>query len=246
MTNLVYVLISPQMPENVGAVARAMANFGLKELRLVTPHCSVIDEKAIAMAAGADEILRQAQVFDSFEAAIADLNWIYGTCATERQLIKRYIPARLAMEEIKNADVDQIGVIFGPERTGLSNEILARCQAIIQIPVQTDFSSLNLAQAAVVLSYEWLQAQIQVDEAFVMGETMYASQGQITAFLNDLEKRLDDVSFWRIAHKKPIMWQNTQNIFARMTLTAQDVRTLWGMMRSLFEYKHEQEKKDDF
>lgn len=237
MTDLVYVLIEPQLPENVGAVARAMANFGLGELRLVNPDFSILDEKAVALAAGADHILQQAQIFDRFEDAVADLNWIYGTCATYRHMIKRYVPVRLAMEEIKNADVCRAGVLFGPERTGLSNDILARCQAIIQIPVAADFSSLNLAQAVVIASYEWMQAQINAEERFEMGETMHASQGQVSAFLADLEKRLDDVSFWRIEHKKPLMWQNVQNIFARMTLTAQDVRTLWGIMRSLFDHK---------
>lgn len=227
----VIILVRPQLPENGGAVARAMGNFGLKTLRLVAPLFSPLDPKAIAMAAGADSILENATIYASLEEAIADLNYVYGTCATERHMVKRYLPLREAMPEI--AACAGVGLVFGPERTGLTNEELPKFRAILHVPVDSEFSSLNLAQSVAITAYEWHQTQGEFEGKLYLGESIPAPSAQIQEFLIALEHTLDAKRFWRIDHKKPIMWRNLQNIFTRMDLTEQEVRTLRGMIKSL-------------
>lgn len=227
----IIILVRPQLPENGGAAARAMGNFGLKSLRLVAPLFSPLDPKAIAMAAGAETILEKATVHPSLEDAIADLSYVYGTCATERLMVKKYIPAREAMPEI--AACERVGIVFGPERTGLSNEELPKFRAILQVPVDPEFSSLNLAQAVAITAYEWYQTRSDFKGKLHLGDTIPAATEQIQGFLGALEHALDETNFWRIDHKKPIMWRNLQNIFTRMDLTEQEVRTLHGVVKSL-------------
>lgn len=225
------ILVRPQLPENIGACARVMANFGLKSLRLVSPLVSPLDAKAIAMAAGADAILETAAIYPSLDDAFADLAYVYGTSAGTREMIKRNLPVREAMAEI--AVCDRVGIVFGPERTGLTNEELPKCRAILHIPVDPGFSSLNLAQAVAITAYEWYQTQSDFTGKLHLGDTVPASHDQVQGFLNALETNLDETHFWRIAHKKPIMWRNLQNVFTRMDLTEQEVRTLQGMIKSL-------------
>lgn len=236
----IFILIRPQLPENIGAVARAMANFDLHNLRIVQPICNIQDEKAVATAAGADYLLSQATVFDTLEAATADIQWLYGTCATKRHLIKEYAPLPLVMKEIaQKVTQAKVAVLFGPERTGLDNETLSRCHSIIQIPVNPDFSSLNLAQAAILMGYEWFKQSKNLKIDFTCGETHPATQGSLERFLIDLEQDLDHTNYWREPHKKPIMWQNLQNIFTRLQLTEQDLRSLRGVFQSLKRTKRE-------
>ncbi len=227
----IIILVRPQLPENGGAVARAMGNFGLKSLRLVEPLFSPLDPKAIAMAAGADSILEAATIHSSLEEAIADLPYVYGTCAVERLMVKKYMPVREAMPEI--AACERVGIVFGPERTGLSNEELPKFRAILQVPVDPEFSSLNLAQSVAITAYEWYQTQGNFKGKLHLGDTIPATNDQIQGFLGALEHALDETHFWRIDHKKPIMWRNLQNIFTRMDLTEQEVRTLHGVIKSL-------------
>lgn len=227
----IIILVRPQLPENGGAVARAMGNFGLKTLRLVAPLFSPLDPKAVATAAGADAILKDARIYATLDEAIADLPYVYGTSATERQMVKRYAPLREAMPEI--AACPDVGLVFGPERTGLTNEELSKFRAILQIPVNPEFRSLNLAQSVAVTAYEWYQTHAGFKGKLRLGDSVPASSGQIQEFLTALEQALDARNFWRIGHKKPIMWRNLQNIFTRMDLTEQEVRTLRGMVKSL-------------
>ena len=237
--NVIILWHQAQLAENLGAVARAMGNFSLSELRLIAPLCSPLDAKAIATAAGADSILHQAQIFSTLEEATADLNWVYGTCATVRHIIKTYTPILEAAPQIITQSLtDKIGILFGPERTGLDNDSLSRCHEIIQIPVDPNFSSLNIAQACVVIGYELFKVASHQNSAssqsqFHYGETCPAPQGQLDAFLTDLESRLDDTHYWRVPSKKPLMWRNLQNIFTRLHLTQQDIQTLWGMINTL-------------
>jgi tRNA/rRNA methyltransferase len=225
------ILVRPQLAENGGSVARAMANFGLKSLRLIAPLFDPLDPKAISLAAGADSILENAEIYPTLDEAIADLTSVYGTCATQRHMVKRYLPIREVMPEISASH--GVGIVFGPERTGLTNEELPKFRAILHVPVDPEFSSLNLAQSVAITAYEWYQTQTEFKGYLHLGESAPASQGQIRGFLNALEHSLDGTHFWRIDHKKPIMWQNLQNIFTRVDLTEQEVRTLHGMIKSL-------------
>lgn len=232
MAEIVFILQEPQLAENLGAAARAMANFGFTHLRVINPVCDVLDPVAIAMSVGAESILESAEVFCDFEEAVADINWLYGTCATKRHLIKEYMPVRQASDRIVT-QTGRAGLLFGPERTGLSNEILARCHGIIQIPVNPDFSSMNLAQAMVIMVYELSLFPRDATSVFHTGETQPAPQAQLQAFFNFLEKELDAVEYWRVEAKKPLMKQNLENIFTRLQLTEQDIRSVWGMIDRL-------------
>jgi len=225
------ILVRPQLPENVGSVARAMANFGLRNLRLVAPLFSPLDPKALSLAAGADSILESAIVYDSLDKAIADLHYVYGTCATQRHMVKYYVSVKEAMPEITTSQ--GVGIVFGPERTGLTNDELPKFRVILHVPVDPEFSSLNLSQSVAITAYEWYQTQSDFKGKLHLGESIPATQNQLQGFLTALEQNLDASHYWRIDHKKPIMWQNLQNIFTRMDLTEQEVRTLHGMIKSL-------------
>lgn len=232
--NLSFILHKPQLAENVGAVARAMGNFGLTTLRIVDPQCDILDPKAVAMSAGATAILEQAATYDTLLDAMADLHWVYGTCAVQRHLIKEYIPVRQAAQQIHQQSLNSMtGVIFGPERTGLSNDILAICHGIIQIPVAQDFSSMNLAQASVIMAYELSGYADQAERTLHYGETRPACQQQLQAFLVALESHLDRINYWRVPAKKALMKQNLENVFTRMQPTEQDIRSLWGIVDML-------------
>jgi tRNA/rRNA methyltransferase len=233
----IFLLHQPQLPENIGAVARAMGNFGLHNLRIIEAVCDTQDPKAIATAAGAEKILKEATLYTSLEEAIADLNWVYGTCATQRHLIKEYIPIRNAADRVQSQVLQgKVGILFGPERTGLSNDQLARCHGIIQIPVNPDFSSMNLAQASVIMAYELSHYTAKAQANLYYGETCPASQQQLQAFLNFLETKLDTINYWRVAGKKPLMKQNLENVFTRLQPTEQDLRSLWGMIDLLSKH----------
>lgn len=214
-----------------------MANFGLQNLRIINPLCNILDPKAVATSAGAEYLLAQAQLYPTLEEATADLNWVYGTCATQRHLIKEYIPIREAAIRIKQQhSLGTTGIIFGPERTGLSNEQLARCHGVIQIPVNPTFSSINLAQASVIIAYELSHYKDNVQPVLCCGETRPASQQQLQTFLDFLENKLDQVNYWRVASKKNLMQQNLENVFTRMQPTEQDLRSLWGMIDLLSKH----------
>jgi tRNA/rRNA methyltransferase len=227
----VVILVETQLAENLGSVARAMANFGFSQLRLVNPKVLKNDPKALAMAVGADEILRKASVFSSLLDATADLTHIFGTTATIRQMVKKCYTPNACVSLYSNHPDWKVGLLFGPERTGLSNEDLSICYGVVHIPVRPDFSSLNLGQALVVIAYEHYLNKTRPPEHFLhAGDTKLASLEQVHYFLANLEQKLDQAHFWRTDSKKPIMWRNLKNIFVRMDLTEQEVRTLNGVL----------------
>ena len=230
------ILVQTQLPENLGAAARAMANFGFSDLRLVDPKVDTADPKAVAMAVGAEGILQKASHFQSLSDAISDLTHVFGTTAMERQMIKRYYSPKECMSLVHENTDWRVGFLFGPERTGLSNEDLCSCYGIVHIPVQSDFSSLNLGQALVILAYEHHAAMAKSQEgALHFGETKPASLQEIQYLLSNMEQKLDKTHFWRTKDKKSVMWRNLRNIFTRMDLTEQEVRTLHGVLDALAE-----------
>jgi tRNA/rRNA methyltransferase len=230
------ILVEPQLGQNIGKAARAMLNFGLKELRLVSPRKGWLSKEARMLAAGADLVLDQAKCFDTFEKAIADLNHIYATSARPRDMIKEvFTPQRVA--EIALSDYHQqlkVGFLFGPERTGLHNDHIARADALISIPVNAEFSSLNLAQAVVVVAYEWYQALMKPAQQYtVLGKSVAAEKGDLEGFLSQLETALEQAGYFRTENKRPLMARNLKNMFSRVPLTAQEVRTLRGVVSTL-------------
>jgi tRNA/rRNA methyltransferase len=237
------VLVRPQLAVNIGMCARAMANFGLDDLRLVNPRegwprTGARRKSAYAAAAGAVALLESARVFDSVEAAVADLHFVYATTARERGQLKRIAGPGEAMAESAAAygAGEKHGILFGPERTGLDNREVSLADAIITFPVNPAYASLNLAQAVLLCSYEWFKAAHGAAPPLAAPERSGpATREMVLAFFDFLETKLDERGFFRPAGKKPVMQRNLRNIFHRIGLTQQDVRTLWGAIVRLVE-----------
>src|ERR1700733_13017726 len=162
----IILLVEPQLVENIGMTARAMMNCGLSELRLVDPRDpwplhEVMQERMTGAASGADEILRNAKIFDTVEAAIADLNYVYATTGRPHDMVNRIFTPRAAIPDmtLRIKSDQKVGVMFGRERTGLVNDHIALASALITIPLNSEFMSLNLAQAVLLIGYEWYQAR---------------------------------------------------------------------------------------
>ena len=237
------VLVRPQLAVNIGMCARAMANFGLDDLRLVNPkggwpRTGVWRDSAYAAAAGAVGVLDSARVFKTVPEAVADLNFLYATTARERGQLKRILAPAEAMGEAAAAHArgQSRGILFGPERTGLDNDEVSLADAIITFPVNPAYASLNLAQAVLLCGYEWFKAAHGGAPPHAAPErSPPATREMVVAFFDFLEGKLDERGFFRPIGKKPVMQRNLRNIFHRIGLTQQDVRTLWGAMVRLVE-----------
>jgi len=236
----IIILVQPQIAQNIGKVARAMLNCGLKELRLVRPGANHCHPDALALAAGADEVLQKATLFETVPEAISDLHQLYSTSTRHRDKIELQLtPKKAAGLFVKAiARGQKLGILFGPERSGLTNEDMVLCRGNITIPSNPEFSSLNLAQAVLVLAYEWYQASCAAPSVTLKyGATTLATQGELWGFLTQLEQELDQVDYFHVAHKKPKMLRTLHNIFSRIPLAAQEVRTLRGVVSDLVAKK---------
>ncbi len=237
------VLVRPQLAVNIGMCARAMANFGLSDLRLVAPReawppSGASQQAAYAAAAGGETILEAARLFETVEQAVLDLNFLWATTARERDQFKPVTAPAQAMPECayKMARGEKHGVLFGPERTGLSNDEVALASAIITFPVNPAYGSLNLAQAALLVGYEWTRAITGSNPPFAMVQrSPPAPRELVLSFFDYLEAELERSGFFRPESKKPVMRRNLRNIFHRMQLTEQDVQTLRGVVVRLAE-----------
>ncbi len=232
----VVVLVEPQLGENIGAAARAMANFGLSKLRLVKPLQGWPNEKAKVMAAGADRVLDAAVVYDTFAEAIGDCTYVLATTARNHDQAKPVLGAAEAMAVLapKVGGGETVAIVFGRERIGLENHEVARADAIVTLPVNPAFASLNLAQAVVIVAYEWLKLASGEELPFsAPDKSPPAPKQQLDAFFSDLETELDRIEFYRPHEKRGTMSTNLRNIFNRMTPTEQDIRTLHGIVMAL-------------
>jgi tRNA/rRNA methyltransferase len=232
----VVVLVEPQLGENIGAAARAMANFGLSKLRLVKPLQGWPNEKAKVMAAGADRVLDAAVVYDTFAEAIGDCSYVLATTARNHDQAKPVLGAAEAMAAVarKVGGGETVAIVFGRERIGLENHEVARADAIVTLPVNPAFASLNLAQAVVIVAYEWLKLASGEELPFsAPDKSPPAPKQQLDAFFSDLENELDRIEFYRPHEKRGTMSTNLRNIFNRMTPTEQDIRTLHGIVMAL-------------
>ena len=237
------ILVRPQLAVNIGMCARAMANFGLDDLRLVNPkqgwpRKDEWREVAYSAAAGATALLDSARVFASVEAAVADLAYVYATTARERGQAKSVFAPSAAMAAAAEAAGQRRGILFGPERTGLDNDDVAVADAIVTFPTNPAYASLNLAQAVLLCGYEWFKAahgDAPPPATVPRPVSPPAQRDMLLAFFDFLEGKLDENGFFRPETKKPMMRRNLRNIFHRMQLTQQDVRTLWGAVVRLAE-----------
>ena len=238
----VIVLVRPQLGENIGAAARAMANCGLAELRLVGPRDGWPNYRAVAAASGADAILDAARLFDSAAAAVEDLHHLWATTARPRDQLKPVSSPRLAVRRMRRAlsAGERCGVLFGPERTGLTNEELNLCDAVLTFPLNPGFSSLNLAQAVLLVAYLVTEPDDASDaEVVVEREPGHApaAHGQIERFFRHLEQELDRHGFLHHAQMRPTMVRNLRNIFLRADLRDQEVRVLHGVVSALSGFR---------
>jgi tRNA/rRNA methyltransferase len=232
------ILVEPQLADNIGAAARAMANFALTRLRLVKPREGWPAERAYVMASGAHRILDQAQVYDSVEAAIGDLNFVFATTARAHDQAKPVVDAAAAAQIAaeKVAAGESVGLMFGRERNGLENDEVALADHIITLPVNPAFASLNLAQAVVVVAYEWFKLTSGAKLPFDMPRKSEAApREQLLAFFANLERELEKVEFFRPPDKRETMQINLRNIFSRMQPTQQDIQTLSGVIMAIAE-----------
>lgn len=231
-----FVLVRPQMGENIGAAARAMLNFGLERMRIVDPRDGWPSPKANAMASGAGRVLDAAGIFADVPAAIADCDYVFATTARGRELTKPVMTPERAMEHARAliAAGKRVAVLFGPERAGLENADVALANAIVTVPVNPDFPSLNLAQCALLMGYEWRrQTEASVPEALAMGRTDFASQIELQALGDHFESRLEDAGFFYPADKAEGMKLNLRNMWSRLGLTRAEAQTFHGMLRQI-------------
>ncbi|MCE1237628.1 MAG: RNA methyltransferase [Hyphomicrobiales bacterium] len=234
----VIVLVETQMGENIGAAARAMANFGLRELRLVKPRDGWPNEKARAAASRGDQIIDDVRLFDTVEEAIGDLELVFATTARPHDIAKEVESPAVAAHTLKTAAEAgrATGILFGREKWGLTSDEVGLADRIVTIPVDPTFASLNIAQAVIICAYEW-RRQVVGDPAWTpfteKERSPQASKADVLAFFEHLEASLDAVEFFRPISKRPVMVRNLRQIFQKARLSEQEVRTLRGVIAAL-------------
>lgn len=232
----VIILVEPQLGENIGTAARAMANFGLSDLRLVAPRDVWPNTRAVAAAKHAGHVLENASVFPTLDAALTDLNYVLATTARNRDLTKPVVgPAEGIEEMIANATAGgRSGVLFGRERSGLSNDDVASADKILTLPVDPKHSSLNIAQAVLIIAYEWRRHEIGDMIPFgTNDDTPPATKEELFGLSDHLESALDAANYFRAEHMRPAMARNLRGILHKGSFTQQDVRTLRGIVAHL-------------
>lgn len=232
----IVVLVRPQMGENIGAAARAMLNFGLEHMRLVAPRDGWPNPAAAAMAAGAGPVLEHAGLFGDLPGALADCHFVFATTARARELVKPVYTPETAMAEARAliGAGKRVAVLFGPERAGLENEDIARANAIITIPVNPAFYSLNLAQGVLLLAYEWIRGTRPV---LAPGESLagtdFASGSEVEKLGDHLEEKLEASGFFFPPQNAAMMKLSLRNMLTRWRLTRIEVQALHGVLRQL-------------
>jgi tRNA/rRNA methyltransferase len=241
------VLIEPQLSENVGAVARAMLNCGLDRMSLVNPREGWPNAKAEPMAAGATEVLDGVQVFATAEDAVADITALYATTARPRELTARVLTPREAAADMRAAQArgEEVGLLFGPERSGLTNDHVALADRIISVPLNPAYASLNLAQAVLLVAYEWFTAGDETPpDTLAISGTRIAEKGELLDLFERLETELDAGGFFRSPDLRPTVMRNLRSMFQRARMTDQEVRTFHGIISALTRsWQHTQNAK---
>ena len=233
----VIVLVRPQLGENIGASCRAMLNFGLEHLRIVEPRDGWPNPSAVAMASGAEAILERAQLYGTTKEALSGLSFVLATTARTRDMTKTVLFPRPAMQHAKQLAIDgnRVGIVFGPERSGLDNSDVSLADAIVTVPVNPRFRSLNISQSVLLLAYEWW---IAADPSSGEGNSSrhpepMAEFSEVQILADRLESELSARSFFRPESKALRMKRNLRNALSRMPLTGRDVRTVHGIIRTL-------------
>lgn len=235
-----FVLVRPQMGENIGASTRAMWNFGLDHLRVVAPRDGWPNPAAVAMASGAGRLLDEARLCPDLPGALTNCDFVFATTARDRDLTKPVFTPEAAMQDAAQriAAGQRVAVLFGPERAGLENDDIARANAIISVPVNPAFASLNLAQCVLLVGYEWMRTQSAATALSVaMAGTDWASGQEVEHLAGHFEERLEEAGFFFPEHKITSMKLNLRNMWSRMPLTRADIQMFHGMMRQMVRWK---------
>lgn len=228
------ILVEPQLAENIGTTARAMMNTGLEDLRLVDPKQDWLSDKAIGAASGAHRILERARRYNRVGEAVSDLQTVYAATARRREMVKPLMSARVAAADMHSRFGHRLGLLFGRERDGLHNHEIALANVIIEVPLNPEHSSLNLAQAVLIVGYEWFQAAYNgPQEMMTLNRTTPASKEMLLGLFEHLESELVLCGFLRNEEKMPGMIVNIRNMLQRAELTEQEVRTFHGIVKEL-------------
>ncbi|WP_455482541.1 RNA methyltransferase [Bartonella sp. B35(2025)] len=233
----IIILVEPQLPENIGMVARAMANFGLSKLRLIKPREEFPNKKARAAASKADHVINDVVIFDTLCEAIADLHYVFATTARERcgfKTVNSAVEAANILRQHENIGY-KTGIVFGRERWGLKNDEISLVDEIITFPVNPAFASLNIAQAVLLMSYEWMKSGLKdiSDTAFRAAEMKPANKATFHGFLSQLESALDVRGYFRPKERKEVMLANMRSVFTRANFSESEVCLLRGIISSL-------------
>jgi tRNA/rRNA methyltransferase len=233
MTAPCFILVAPQMGENIGAAARVMANFGLRDLRLVAPRDGWPNPAAETMSAGALPEVVTVTVFETVEQAIADCGLVFATTARPREMEKPVVGAGEAIARLRAAEA-RAGILFGAERAGLPNEAVALADAILSYPVNRSFASLNLAQAVALLAHAYAEAEANgPPEGFAAAPEAPATREELIGMMEHFEAELDRAGFFFPEAKRAPMVQNLRNSFTRAGWTSQEVSTFRGAIKAL-------------
>jgi len=235
LENIYFILIRPQMGENIGFVARAIKNFNIKHLRIVSPRCSWPNQKALATSVGAKDILNSAKVYNSIEKSIGDLDIIFASTSRIRSINKKTISILDLKNKVKKKR--KIGILFGPEASGLSNDEISYADYLVKIPTNKNFSSLNLSHSAIIFCFEIFQYFSNKKAIYKSGyRSLVANKSEVNKFLGFIVSRLDKKGFLQPDHKRKSMIRNISNIFHRINLSEQEIRILLGIFSTLNEF----------
>jgi tRNA/rRNA methyltransferase len=236
----IIILVEPQLGENIGMVARAMANFGLDDLRIVAPRDGWPNEKAISAASKADHVLDGAQIFDDLSSAIADLNFVLATTARERDGHKPVQgPVSAAKElRVRFKRGEKLGILFGRERIGLRNDEVSLADELVTFPVNPAFASLNISQAVLLMSYEWLKSGLdsETDIPHQSPDFAPAEKHHLRGLIDQVEEALDSRGYFRSEKKRPALIDNLRAVFSRPAFSENEIFFLRGVFSSLDQY----------
>jgi len=235
LSNIYFILVRPQMGENIGSVARAIKNFNIKHLRMVSPRCNWPNQKALATSVGAKDVIKSTKIYDSVEKAIGDLDLIFASSSRIRKINKKTISVSNLKTKIKKKS--KIGILFGPEASGLSNDEINCADYLVKIPSNKKFSSLNLSHSAIIFCFELFKFFSQKKLEYKTGyKSVVAKKSEVNKFLNFIIKGLDNKGFLQPNHKRQSMIRNINNIFHRLNLSEQEIRILLGIFTTLNEF----------
>ena len=235
LSNIYFILVRPQIGENIGSVARAIKNFNIKHLRIVNPKCSWPNQKALATSVGAKDVLKSARIYNSVEKSIGDLDIIFASSSRIRKVNKKVISILNLKTKIQKGR--KVGVIFGPEASGLSNDEINCADYLVKIPTNKKFSSLNLSHSAIIFCFEifkhFSKKKVEYKTSY---KSSIAKKSEVNKFLNFIIKGLDKKGFLQPNHKRQSMIRNINNIFHRLNLSEQEIRILLGIFSTLNEF----------